>query len=388
MNYPRKVQLTKNHSFFLFGARGTGKSTLLKQLFSEDALVIDLLLDEQEDRFARNPDQLIGFVQGRSSSCKYVIIDEVQKVPKLLDTVHYLTEKDKSQGPIFILSGSSARKLKKSGANLLAGRAFVYHLFPFCREELGSDFDLMTALRWGLLPKIYELKEDPDRRMFLSSYVRTFLKQEIWAEHLIRDLEPFRKFLEVAAQHNGKILNFTDISRDVGVDPKTVHKYLELLEDTYLGFVLEPFHGSLRKRVHQAPKFYYVDPGITRALNGMLTLELHEQTYEYGNMFEQFIILECIKKNAYEQREFRFFYLLTKAGLEIDLIIERPGKPTVFIEIKSTKEIRAEHANALNRLAQDIPNGLYFILSRDTQSMVFDKVKAMPWIEGIETVFA
>ena len=244
-------------------------------------------------------------VEAMPANSKYVIIDEVQKLPVLLDVVHLLIENKKSE-KIFILTGSSARKLKTDGVNLLAGRAFVCHLYPFSFLEVGGGFNLDHALCWGMLPKIFSLADSEDKEKFLQTYAQIYLKEEIWGEQLIRKLDPFRRFLEVAAQSNGKIVNYLNVSRDVGVDDKSVKNYFSILEDTLLGFMLEPFHHSFRKRLKLSPKFYFIDVGIARALARMLTLQPVESTSYYGELFEQFIVVECIKLASYFKSEYRF----------------------------------------------------------------------------------
>ena len=267
----------------------------------------------------------------------HVVIDEIQKIPKLLNVVHKLIEETQKK---FVMTGSSARKLKYGGANLLAGRAFVYHLFPFTFLELKKNFDSDQALMFGLLPKIIEFDTYEERVAFLQAYSYTYLKEEIFSEQLIRKLDPFRRFLEVAAQTNGKIINYSNIARDVGVDDKTVKEYFSILEDTLIGFFLEPFHHSFRKRLSSKPKFYFFDIGVTRALARHLSIPLRAQTSAYGEAFEHFIILECIKLASYQNKEFRFSYLSTKDDAEIDLVVERPGQPLLFIEIKSKKSVQ------------------------------------------------
>ena len=195
---------------------------------------------------------------------EWVIIDEVQKIPELLDVVHRLIEDKKIK---FGLTGSSARKLKHGGANLLAGRAFVYNLFPFTSFELGDSFSLEDALMWGTLPQIYALQDANDRIQYLKSYANTYIQEEVWEAHLIKDLVPYRRFLQVAAQTNGTGINYSNISEDARVDPKTVQRYFQILEETLLGFFLEPFHRSLRKRQRANPKFYFFDIGVQRALS-------------------------------------------------------------------------------------------------------------------------
>lgn len=293
----RLLVLSKQYSLFLFGARGVGKSTLVESTFKIDTtenIYINLLDTIVEDRFARNPMELVDIVDAMSSQEKYVIVDEIQKVPKLLDVIHLLIEIKKCK-KYFILTGSSARKLKLSGVNLLAGRAFIYHLYPFSYLELGEKFDLQSTLLFGMLPGIFNFKTKQDKQQFLQAYTLTYLKEEIWAEQLVKNLDPFRRFLEVAAQSNGKIINYANIARDVGADDKTVKNYFSILEDTLLAFLIESYQHSFRKRLSAAPKFYFFDVGVTRALARMLGVTPQPGTSYYGDLFESFIVTECIK---------------------------------------------------------------------------------------------
>lgn len=369
----------------MFGARGTGKSTLLQQLFLPDnCLWLNLLDPEQEARFALNPKELINLVLALPKKITHVIIDEVQKVPKLLDAVHFLCEKTQKN---FILTGSSARKLKLGGANLLAGRAFVYNLFPFTFLELRDRFNLSAALQWGLLPKVVFLKTHEEKQLFLQAYATTYLKEEIWGEHFIRRLDPFRKFLEVAAQCNAKIMNYANIARDTGVDDKTIKEYFGLLEDTLIGFFLEPFKHSFRKRLSAKPKFYFFDCGVVRALSRSLSVPLIASTSVYGEAFEHFIILECIKLAAYFKPEYRFSYLSTKDDVEVDLVVERPGKPILFIEIKSSANIQEHALSQLQLITRDFGTCESVCFSQDLQAKQFGNIKAFPWRDGILKYF-
>jgi uncharacterized protein len=198
---------------------------------------------------------LKAIVEGLPETVTHVVVDEIQKLPKLLDIVHSLIEKTNKY---FILTGSSARKLKYGGANLLAGRAFVYHLFPFSFLELKDNFNFSTAMQFGMLPKLWSYDTDEERSLFLQAYAFTYLKEEIRGEQLTKNLDAFRRFLEVAAQCNGKIINYANLARDVGVDDKTIKEYFTILEDTLVGFLLEPFQHSFRKRLSQKPKFYFL----------------------------------------------------------------------------------------------------------------------------------
>ena len=242
----RTINLVKNHSFFLFGARGTGKTSLLKELFPKNSHFIDLLNLETEARYQLDPESLSRDLAELGPSVKHVVIDEIQKVPKLLDVVHRKIEEHRLH---FILTGSSARKLKRGAANLLAGRAFVFHLFPFTAQEIGEEFDLHGALTFGTLPLASTLNDDRERRLFLKAYANTYLKEEVWGEQLIRKIEPFRKFLQVAAQSHGQIVNYSTIAQDVGVDDVTVKNYFSILEDTLVGILLPAYSGSARKQL-------------------------------------------------------------------------------------------------------------------------------------------
>ncbi len=381
----RLRRFSKKHSFFLFGPRGTGKSTLLKQKFNKDeCLWLDLLDTSVEDRFALNPSDLYAIVQALPKEIGYVIVDEIQKVPKLLDEVHRLIEETDK---IFILTGSSARKLKHGGANLLAGRAFVYYLHALSCFELKDQFDLENALQWGTLPKLFSLEEDAEKNEFLRAYADTYLKEEIWNEHVVRKLQPFRRFLEVAAQCNGKIINYANIARDVGVDDKTIKEYFLILEDTMIGFFLESYHNSFRKRLVEKPKFYFFDPGVVRSLSRRLSVPLTPKTAAYGEAFEHFILLEFIRLGSYFQPDYRFSFIRTVADVEIDLVVERPGKQLLCIEIKSSDSINEIDIRAFIKITKDIPNCEAIILSQDRFMKKFDHVTCYPWKQGIAQYF-
>jgi predicted AAA+ superfamily ATPase len=383
--FPRFRQFSHKHSFFLFGPRGTGKSTLIQQRFDKKkCLWLNLLDSYVEDQFFRNPSDLYAMVKALPKEILYVVIDEIQKVPKLLDEVHRLIEETDK---IFILTGSSARKLKRDGANLLAGRSFVYHLYALSCFELEKQFDLEKALHWGTLPKIFSLEDNAEKEAFLRAYADTYLKEEIGSEHVIRNLPPFRRFLEVAAQCNGKIINYSNIAEDVGVDDKTIKEYFSVLEDTMIGFFLEPFHNSFRKRLVGKPKFYFFDPGVVRCLSRRLSIPLFPKTAAYGEAFEHFVLLEFIRLGSYFQPEYRFSFIRTAGDVEIDLVVERPGKPLLCIEIKSSDSINERGISSFSKITQDIPNCEAVVLSQDRFMKKFDHVTCYPWKQGIAEFF-
>ncbi|MDD5672779.1 MAG: ATP-binding protein [Chitinivibrionales bacterium] len=375
--FHRLLTPTKSNSYFIFGARGTGKTTFLKDLFSsKKTLFIDLLDPAEEDLFARNPNELADRVNALRPAGQWVIIDKVQKAPRLLDLVHKLIESTPHR---FVLTGSSGRKLKRGVSNLLAGRAFVYHLFPLTHGELGASFNLQQALEWGTLPKIYRFNSASDRADYLRAYALTYLKEEIVAEQIVRNLDPFRLFLEVAAQTNGKIVNYSNIARDIGVDTKTVQSYFSILEETLIGLLLPAYHASVRKRQRTNPKFYFFDCGVKRALDRTLQIGLKEGTYAFGEAFEHFIILEITRLSAYQKKDWQFSYLRTKDDAEIDLVIDRPGLPKALIEIKSTTHIIEKDTTGIARFAKDMAPALALCISRDEHEKKINDVRCLPW---------
>lgn len=376
---------SKSHSFFLFGARGTGKTTLLNQLFADDkCYFINLLNLEWEERLASNPQLLYEIIEEEvvSKKIKYVVIDEIQKIPSLLDVVHAQIEKNKIH---FALTGSSARKLKRGGANLLAGRAITNYLFPLTSKEIGDNFDLHAALTWGTLPTVLNIDESL-RADYLRSYVDTYLKEEIIAEQIIRKVQPFRQFLQVAAQSNCKIINFSKMARDIQAEVPTVQNYFEILEDTLLGFNLPAYETSVRKRVRKNPKFYFFDCGVQSALSRLLNIGLAPQTSIYGDRFEQFLINEIRHLSIYKKLDWEFSYFTTKDHLEIDLVIDRPGLPLAFIEIKSSNKVSAEDYRHLLKIKKDISTAEYFLFSQDILNRVSDGVHCLHWKEGLKAL--
>ncbi len=381
----RIPKLSKSHSFFLFGARAVGKSSLIERHFKgeKNLLLIDLLKAEWEDALVKNPDSLIEIIQQQKKQPEWVVIDEVQKVPKLLDVVHHLIESKKIK---FALTGSSARKLKRGSANLLAGRAFSFELFPLTYLELGKNFDLNKYLTYGGLPALTEFTSTSDIHNYLKTYVSTYLKEEIQAEQLVRNLKPFRLFLDTAAQMNAKIINFSKIANDVDADTKTIQTYFEILKDTHIGILLNAHDHSLRKRQKKNPKFYYFDTGVVRSLNRRLNVPLKMGTYEYGDLFEQFIILEMHRLNSYFSLDFQFSYLQTNNNLEIDIIIERPGLPTAFVEIKSSKNITEEDLSSLKSVKRDSPKSQFYCLSNDPVDKVENGIEILHWKKGFQEI--
>ncbi len=380
----RLIKPLKSQSFFLFGARGTGKSSFLKVYFRKDKVFwIDLLDDLILEKYQISSQTLLHEIEALKlkKKIKWVVIDEVQKAPKLLNVVHQVIES--AAGIKFALTGSSSRRLKQKGVNLLAGRAFVENLYPLTFLEYGRDFNLNEALTWGTLPTILHCKTKRQKEEYLRSYTLTYIKSEVQEEQWVRNIEPFRKFLPVAAQMNGQPLNFSKIARDVGSTSITVQSYFEILEDTLLGFMLPGFNRSVRKQQREAAKFFFFDLGVKRSLARALTLPVTPGTYEYGKSFEHFIIVEIYRLNSYLRKDFEMSYLLTKDGLEIDLILDRPGKNLALIEIKSTDKVTGDHVKHLRQIKKSLPDAECFVLSQDSVAKQIDGISCLFWAEGI-----
>lgn len=376
----RLIKPLKNKSFFLFGSRQTGKSTLLRGLFPlETSLYYDLLKTEEYLRLQANPSLLREEVKSRPAKITHVVLDEIQRVPELLNEVHLLMESPNP--PHFVLSGSSARKLKRSQANLLGGRALTYRLFPLTVAELGKSFSLNRALRFGTLPKIYLEESEEAAAEQLRSYVETYLKEEIEVEAQVRQLGTFVRFLTIAGIENGNIINFSNIARDTGTTYPVVKSYFQILEDTLIGEMLYPYHNSKRKRLSKHPKFYFFDSGVTRALTRKLTVPLEPKTPEYGRAFEHFLILEIMHRSHYQKNDFTFSYYRTEAGAEVDLIIETPKGTIYAIEIKSGDNVESLHFNGLRSFGEICPEAKLMCAAQVPHQRQMENILILPWEE-------
>jgi len=322
-------------SLFLWGARQTGKSTLLKEIFP-DLLWFDLLQTDVFERLQRNPSQLREIILADTRKTP-VVIDEIQRIPELLNEIHWLIENNRSK---FILSGSSPRKILRSGANLLGGRALRYELFPLISQEI-PDFDLLRAINNGLLPRHY-LSENPQR--LLSAYIGSYLKDEIMAEARIRKINSFSRFLEAAAFSNGEIVNFSNIASDCGVSSPTVREYFQILEDTLTGRLLPSFQKKPKRRVIHAPKFYFFDIGIANYLLKRGKIERGSEAF--GKAFEHFIYHEIYAHSSYSNLNYQISYWRTSSQLEIDFVL---GDHEVAIEVKATDNANSRHLNGLRK---------------------------------------
>ena len=305
-------------SLFLWGARQVGKSTLVKTVFPE-AIVYDLLKSDEFERLVRRPSLLREELDKKGPET-IVIVDEIQKVPPLLDEVHWLMENRRIR---FILCGSSARKLKRVGTNLLGGRALKYTLHPLVSAEI-PDFDLIRAVNNGMIPRHYMI-QNPKKR--LQSYIGTYLKEEIQDEAVVRQLSSFNRFLEIAAQTDGEIVNYSNIASDCGVSATTVKEYFNILQQTLIGFMVPSFTKSKKRRAVVAPKFYYFDIGIVNYLLHRSALE--PGSADFGHAFEHLVIQEIQAYLDYHDYEDSLTYWRTDSGYEVDAVL---GEGKVAIE--------------------------------------------------------
>lgn len=350
----RILQLSNglNSSIFLFGARQTGKSTLLRQQFGSDSIYIDLLDSELRGRYSRRPVLLYESLKNKEAGT-VVIIDEIPEVPQLLNEVHRLISE---KGLIFILCGSSARKLKRKGHNTLGGRALPVYLYPLVSAEI-PDFNIDRAVQYGTLPPHY-LAHTPS--LHLSAYIDVYLKEEIKEEALVRNLSSFQRFLEVAAMTSGEMVNYNNIAQDCGVSATTVSSYFDILEDTLIGYRIPAYTKVVKRRIVQAPRFYYFDVGITNHL--LHRKELVRGTVDYGHAFEHLVMQELVAWLHYTHSEEKLSYWRTYTGIEVDAII---GDARLAIEIKSVEEVLPRHLKGLKAFGEEYPSSRRMIVSLD-----------------------
>lgn len=383
--------LGKNNSINLFGPRGVGKSYLCEEaLKSFNPLIsISLLQGDQFRRFVLDPSLLRQEVEDLLKNKAYsenliVYIDEIQKIPSLLDDVHFLIEKYKKQVQ-FVLTGSSARKLKRESSNLLAGRAFTLKLHPFSVFEI--DVSLQDCLKYGMLPYTFAL-QDEDKERFLKSYVETYLREEIFQESLIRNTENFVRFLDYAAQMNGEPINFSKSAKAAGVSTKTAQEYFSILVDTLVAFRLDGWHESVKKQLLQAPKYYFFDCGVLNAATGDLRSELSPQSFRYGRLFESLVLQEIRKQNDYTESDFKMFYWRTNTGVEVDLVLKRGAfSSPIAIEIKSSQAPTEEDVSGLLSFGSDYPKAQLLCFCRTPRSYTRNGISFVPWKEGIKKLF-
>ncbi|MFZ2339448.1 MAG: DUF4143 domain-containing protein [Bacteroidales bacterium] len=363
-----------NESCFLWGARQTGKSTLLKYLYPE-SLYFDLLLSDEYERLLRRPSLLREIIEGSDISSP-VIVDEIQRIPELLNEVHWLIE---NRGIRFILSGSSPRKILRSGGNLLGGRALRYELHPLVSAEI-PDFNLIKALNNGLLPRHY-LSSNPGK--LLSAYIGSYLRDEIITEARIRNITSFSRFLEAAAFSNGEMVNYSNIAADCGVSSPTVREYFQILEDTLTGHFLPSFQKNPKRRVINAPRFYFFDVGIAGYLIKRGRIDYGSEAF--GKAFEHFIYQEIIAHSHYSDLNYPVCYWRTASKLEVDFIL---GDHETAIEVKSTDMVNPRHLKGLKSFSEEYNVKRSIVVSTDPHPRRIDNVRILPWKMFLEELWA
>ena len=378
MEFIRSLNIpsTPKNSFFLWGPRQTGKSYLLRKLYSP-SLYVDLLLSDQFVKYTHQPSRLREEVTSFPNG-SLIVIDEIQKVPTLLDEVHWLIENKRL---VFALTGSSARKLKREHANMLGGRAIRYELHGLTRNELAKEFDLLKITNIGNLPNHY-LSDEPIN--LLEAYVNDYLKEEILAESLARNLPVFVDFLRAAAISDGEIIDYTNIASDCGVSNQTVKNYYDILTDTLIGFYLPAFTARPKRRVIHSPKFYFFNVGIVNYLCKRKQIEPGSELF--GKAFENWIVNELRTFNVYKRKRIDLSYWRLSDGREVDVVL---NDAEIAIEIKAVTNIANKHLKGLRDIIQDQPKIKRRIivsleqLPRTTE----DKIEILPYEHFLEMLW-
>lgn len=372
MIYDRLIKFNDhNTSIFLFGARGTGKTTWLKSLYPEN-IYFDLLDPEIYTELQANPKRLSNYIPDDYD--QWIIIDEVQKIPELLDEIHRLIEHKKYR---FILTGSSARKLKRKGSNLLAGRALTYAMYPLTAGEIGDDFDLMQAIEFGQLPAT---KSAADPARFLKTYTATFLKEEVQQEGLTRNIGAFSRFLETASFSQGALLNMTEIARESAIKLNTVKNYFDILDDLLLAYKLPVFTKRAKRRMVAHPKFYFFDVGIFLSLRPRSIVDTTQELN--GVALETLFFQELRAINDYFEFNYDLYYWRTSHGVEVDFIACNQ-KALLAFEVKSKKRISSKDLKGLKTFKQDYPMAKCYIIHMGERREYHGDITAIPLREAL-----
>ena len=380
--FPRrlKMDLPNRQSAFLWGPRKTGKSTYLNQTFPNsivfDFLKTDLMLD-----FSRRPSLLREQILARPDTllAHPIILDEVQRVPSLLDEVHWLIE---NKGLRFILCGSSARKLKRGGANLLGGRAWRYEMFPIVTDELkDSEIDLLTILNRGLIPDHYVSSQ---YRRSLNAYLQDYLKEEVFAEGLTRDVPAFSRFFESMGYAHGELTNFSNVARECGVSSKTVKEYYQILVDTLLGSMVAPFKKRQgRQVITRSSKFYLFDVGVAGIVAKRHLSEMRGSVF--GKAFEHFIFCELKAHSSYSEIHYDVRFWRTKSGMEVDFVL---GDGEVAIEVKGTSRVDAKSLRSLRTFVEEYAPRKAFVVCNEPKARVVGPIRIVPWKVFLQSLWS
>ncbi|MFV0339607.1 MAG: ATP-binding protein [Parachlamydiaceae bacterium] len=351
----------------MLGPRGTGKSTWIRNHFQE-ALWIDLLLPQEMSFYSSRPERLITVVEG--SPCKIIIIDEIQKIPELLSVVHYLIEQKK--GYQFVLTGSSARKLKRSGVDLLAGRALLKFMNPFMASELKEAFSLERALKIGMLPIVWD---NADPQSVLDAYAALYLREEIQAEGFVRNIGDFARFLEVISFSHGGTLNLNNIARECGVQRSTVSNYLQITEDMLLGTTVNVFSRKAKRELAAHPKFYLFDAGVYQSLRPRGPLDRPEEIT--GAALEGLVQQHLKAWIDFQSDHYELSYWRTRSGSEVDFVLYG-AKEFWGIEVKNSATISPKDLTALNSFGEDYPEAQLYFLYRGKRHIKEGRISCIP----------
>ncbi len=372
-----KIELPEAQSAFLWGPRKTGKTTYLKNIFPK-SLLYDFLKTDLFIELSKQPSLLREQILAQPEKVleQPIILDEAQKIPQVLDEVHWLIENKKLR---FVLCGSSARKLKRGRSNLLGGRAWRYEMFPLSWPEI-KDFDLLRALNHGLIPAHY-LQENYNKS--LKAYVHDYLKEEVFAEGLIRNIPAFSRFFDAMGYSHGQLINYSNIARDCGVDSKTVKEYFQILIDTLLGTRVEPFNKRVgRQIISKASKFYLFDVGVAGAITNRKIQE--EKGPLFGHAFEHFILMQLLAHRSYQELDYPINFWRTKTGLEVDFIL---GNGEVAVEVKGTSRVDSKDMKPLRAFVEEYSPRTAIVVSNEKARRVYGKVLVLPWKEFLDELW-
>jgi len=372
-----KIELPPSQSAFLWGPRKTGKTTYLKNEFPK-SLVYDFLKTDLFIELSKRPSLFREQILAQPDRIleQPVILDEAQKVPQILDEVHWLIENRKLR---FVLCGSSARKLKRGRANLLGGRAWRYEMFPLCWPEI-KNFSLIRALTHGLIP-IHYIQDRYDKS--LKAYVQDYLKEEVFAEGLTRNIPAFSRFFDAMGYSHGQLINYSNIARECGVDSKTVKEYFQILIDTLLGTRVEPFKKRQGRRIiSKASKFYLFDVGVAGVITNR---RIHEEKGPlFGQAFEHFILMQLLAHSSYQELDYPINFWRTKTGLEVDFIL---GSGEVAVEVKGTNRLDSKDMKPLLAFVEEYSPSMAIIVCNEKVRRIHDKVLVLPWREFLDDLW-
>ncbi len=371
--YPRLLAPNKEKSILLFGPRATGKTTWALNYYP-DSLKFDLLDSETYKEFLARPNRLADYIP--SDFKGQVLIDEIQRIPDLLNEVHRLIE---SRRLVFVLTGSSARKLRRKGHNLLAGRALSYHMHPLTALEMGNDFSVERALGRGMLP----MAQQEDHEKYLHTYVQTYLEQEILQEGLTRNLSAFSRFMEVASLSQGQVVNISNVAREAAIERSVVAGYFEILKDLLIGYYLPPFTKKAKRRLVSHPKFYFFDPGVYRAIRPMGPYDMPGELG--GISLETLVHQQLNAVNDLLQLDYKMYYFRTSTGVEVDFVLY--GKNGIkAIEVKATERFQDNMLDGLKKFRADYPISNCFLLYGGKQKLYVDDITVLPIQEACLTM--